>query len=54
MGWIAAKWRESETGRRANDAYAITRAGKNQLEAERENWTRASAIVNRFLTKVLP
>ncbi len=53
MGWITAKWRDSETGRRAK-YYAITRAGKNQLEAERENWTRASAIVNRFLSKVLP
>jgi PadR family transcriptional regulator PadR len=53
MGWITAKWRESETGRRAK-YYAITRAGKKQLETERENWARASAIVNRFLSKVLP
>ncbi len=53
MGWLTATWRESETGRRAK-YYAITRAGRKQLAAERENWARAAAIVNRFLAKVLP
>ncbi|MGH6739982.1 MAG: PadR family transcriptional regulator [Bradyrhizobium sp.] len=53
MGWITAKWRESETGRRAK-YYAITRAGKKQLQAEAANWTRAAAIIDRFLAKDLP
>ena len=52
-GWISSKWGESETGRRAR-FYAITRAGKKQLEAEARNWSRAAAIVGRFLQEDLP
>jgi PadR family transcriptional regulator PadR len=51
MGWIAGKWGESETGRRVK-FYAITRAGRKQLQEEAANWTRASAIVNRFLSEL--
>jgi transcriptional regulator len=47
LGWIASKWRDSDTGRRAK-YYSITRSGKKQLEAERENWQRAAAIIDRF------
>jgi PadR family transcriptional regulator, regulatory protein PadR len=53
MGWIAAKWRPSETGRRCK-FYSLTRAGKKQLQAEAANWSRASAIVDRFLSEELP
>jgi PadR family transcriptional regulator, regulatory protein PadR len=53
MGWIAAKWRQSETCRRAK-FYTITRAGRKQLHTEAANWTRASAIVDRFLAEELP
>lgn len=52
MGWITARWGESESGRRAK-FYAITRAGRKQLQAEAESWQRASAIVARFLSSDL-
>jgi len=54
-GWIAAKWGESETGRRVK-FYAITRSGRKQLETEEAEWQRAAGIVARFfkLSKELP
>jgi PadR family transcriptional regulator, regulatory protein PadR len=48
-GWISPKWGESETGRRVK-FYAITRAGKKQLQAEQADWQRAAGIVARFVT----
>ncbi len=48
MGWIAGKWGASETGRRAK-FYAITRAGRKQLQTETDNWARAAGIVARFV-----
>jgi transcriptional regulator len=48
MGWISAKWGESDNNRRAK-YYSITRAGRKQLAAEAENWERMSAIIGRFL-----
>jgi PadR family transcriptional regulator len=48
-GWISPKWGESETGRRVK-FYAITRAGKKQLQAEQADWQRAAEIVTRFVT----
>src|SRR5215831_15864881 len=44
MGWVTGKWGVSETGRRAK-FYVITRTGLKQLEAETENWTRATGII---------
>src|SRR6201985_425016 len=44
-GWIKAKWRESETGRKAK-FYSLTAAGRSQLEKEAENWNRLSAAIN--------
>jgi transcriptional regulator len=38
-GWVSSKWEVSETGRRAK-VYAITRAGRRQLEAEEAGWDR--------------
>lgn len=48
MGWVAAKWGESDTGRKAK-FYSLTRSGKTQLQTEAANWARASAIVARFV-----
>ncbi len=49
MGWVSARWGESESGRRAK-FYSLTRRGRRQLHAEADNWQRASAIVARFLS----
>src|SRR3981081_60885 len=48
MGWITSKWGASENNRRAR-YYAISRAGRKQLKAEADNWSRTSEIVARFL-----
>jgi PadR family transcriptional regulator PadR len=50
QGWIRAKWAESETGRQAK-FYALTAAGKKQLEQESENWSRLSAAINLVMEK---
>jgi len=44
-GWIKAKWKESETGRKAK-FYSLTPAGRAQLEKEREMWSRLSAAID--------
>src|SRR3979411_194347 len=44
QGWVTAKWGVSEQNRRAR-FYALTRAGRRQLERESASWERlASAI----------
>jgi len=43
--WIKAKWKESETGRRAK-FYSLTAAGRAQLERETENWSRLSTAIS--------
>src|SRR5256714_15269747 len=48
MGWITSKWGASENNRRAR-YYAISRAGRKQLKAEADNWSRTSDIIARFL-----
>jgi PadR family transcriptional regulator, regulatory protein PadR len=45
QGWIRAKWAESETGRQAK-FYALTAAGRKQLEQEAANWSRLSAAID--------
>ena len=45
QGWVTAKWNESETGRQAK-FYALTAAGRAQLEKEKLSWSRLSAAVN--------
>jgi PadR family transcriptional regulator PadR len=50
QGWIRAKWAESETGRQAK-FYALTAAGRKQLEQESENWSRLSAAINLVMEK---
>jgi transcriptional regulator len=45
QGWVKAKWAESETGRQAK-FYALTLAGRKQLETEAANWSRLSSAIN--------
>lgn len=47
-GWISAKWGITEKNRRAR-YYSITRAGRQQLHRERENWERMVSIIGRVL-----
>jgi transcriptional regulator len=42
--WLVARWRDSETGREAK-FYSLTRAGRKQLEVERESWNRLAHAV---------
>jgi PadR family transcriptional regulator PadR len=50
QGWIKAKWAESETGRQAK-FYALTAAGRRQLEAETANWNRLSAAIDLIVSE---
>jgi len=45
QGWIAARWGLSEQKRRAK-FYALTRAGRRQLEKEAKSWERLAAAVS--------
>ena len=47
-GWLDAEWRQTENSRRAR-FYALTRAGKKQLEVETEEWTRRASAIARLL-----
>ncbi len=47
-GLIRSKWGTSENNRRAR-FYSLTASGRRQLQAERDEWHRLSAIVNRLL-----
>src|SRR6266581_7975910 len=38
-GWLDAEWRQTENSRRAK-FYALTRAGRKQLDIESTNWNR--------------
>jgi PadR family transcriptional regulator PadR len=48
QGWISSQWGTSENNRRAR-FYALTRAGRRQLAAETERWTRFSEALGRLL-----
>jgi len=50
QGWITAEWGASENNRRAR-FYALTKAGRKQLEAEVAKWERLSAGVNLVLLR---
>ena len=47
-GWITSKWGTSENNRRAR-YYALTRAGRRQLQREADDWHRMAGIVARVL-----
>jgi PadR family transcriptional regulator PadR len=50
-GWLQAQWRDSETGREAK-FYALTKAGREQLELETINWKRLSEAISLILQTV--
>jgi PadR family transcriptional regulator, regulatory protein PadR len=50
QGWIKARWAESETGRQAK-FYALTAAGRKQLDTEAANWSRLSAAINLIVSE---
>ena len=47
-GWIRSTWGTSENNRRAR-FYSITAAGRRQLNAEADLWTRTVAMMSRLL-----
>lgn len=49
LGWVSTKWGDSATGRRVK-VYALTRAGRKQLQAEEAEWRLAAGIVDRFFS----
>lgn len=49
-GLIEAEWGASENNRRAK-YYALTRAGREQLEREQEEWERLSSAVALILQR---
>ena len=47
-GWLDSEWRQTENSRRAK-FYALTRAGRRQLEVETADWERRTAAIARLL-----
>ena len=47
-GLLDAEWRETENGRRGR-FYALTRAGRKQLNVETVAWDRRVTAINRLL-----
>src|SRR5687768_14274867 len=45
QGWIKSSWRPTDAGRMAK-FYALTAAGRKQLERELASWSRLSAGIN--------
>ena len=51
QGWIRGEWRAAESGREAK-FYALTRAGRAQLERELAQWDRLSGAVALVINMV--
>ena len=49
QGWIKAEWGVSDNNRKAR-YYKLTTAGRKQLAAEREHWSRITKGINLVLT----
>jgi PadR family transcriptional regulator len=49
QGWIKAKWGVSDSKRRAR-YYELTAAGRKQLVAEKEHWSRITRGINLVLS----
>jgi len=47
-GWITAKWRVAETGRRAK-FYTLSLAGRRALAREAANWERLSGAISKVV-----
>ncbi|MQA28555.1 MAG: PadR family transcriptional regulator [Luteitalea sp.] len=45
QAWIKAEWKKTETGRLAK-FYALTAAGRRQLQKELASWSRLSGAIN--------
>ena len=48
QGWIGATWGLSEQNRRAK-FYALTRAGRKQLEKESASWERLAGAITQVV-----
>jgi transcriptional regulator len=48
QGYLRGGWRLTDTGRRAR-FYSLTAAGRQKLEEETENWSRAVLAVSRVV-----
>jgi len=47
-GWLAAEWKETDTGREAK-FYTLTRKGRKQLDTEMLHWERLSDAIALIL-----
>ena len=47
-GWLDSAWRQTENSRKAK-FYALTTAGRKQLEWETADWDRRSSAIARLL-----
>ena len=47
-GLLDSEWRQTENSRKAK-FYALTKAGRKQLEVETADWSRRSAAIARLL-----
>jgi len=47
-GWIESEWGQSDNNRRAK-YYRLTKAGKKQLDTEKENWGRLVEAVAKVM-----
>lgn len=47
-GWIESEWGQSENNRRAK-YYRLTKAGRKQLEVEREGWNRLCLAIAQVM-----
>ena len=45
QGWIKAEWKKTDIGREAK-FYALTAAGRKQLDKELASWSRLSGAIN--------
>ncbi|HTI71061.1 MAG TPA: PadR family transcriptional regulator [Candidatus Limnocylindria bacterium] len=48
QGWIESEWGQSDNNRRAR-FYKLTRAGRQQLDAENENWDSMCRAIRRVM-----
>ena len=44
-GWLKSEWKTAESGRDAK-YYSLTKAGKRQLESEKQGWNRLCAAIS--------
>lgn len=48
QGWVDAEWKTTENKQRAK-YYRLTAAGRRQVQAERDRWTRLTEAIARVL-----